>query len=243
MKTYCREISSRFNVSRAIKAQYILSKLLILEALRDKIETITGLDVSYVRLDNREVGLGVAVIVEYPRLKVMKCNYYIREVCIPYIPGLLAFREMEILAPLLSNLIESYNIDLLMVDGHGISHPRGFGIASHIGLAFNKSSIGVAKSKLVGREEFIGGRRLLVHDNKVIGAIIETGKGRIYVSPGYKITLEDAIEIVRATIKPDSILPEPLRLADSISRTLKREVSIEKLENPMVRECKLSTLV
>ncbi len=228
----CREARLRFNPSKASRAQELLSKLVKVEDDYGVIERVGGLDVSYFK--DGSLGLGVLVVLKYPELSAVKCFYAVKRACIPYIPGLLAFREMEILTPLLSKALADERVDLLVVDGHGIAHPRKAGIASHIGLAFNKPSIGVAKRILAGKEEPVGARRLIIYKGEIVGGVLEAGDWKIYVSPGHRISVETALKLVATMIKKNEKMPEPTRLADSISRKLRDTVKTEK-----IGECKI----
>lgn len=236
----CSVIKQRFNTSKSMKAQMLLSKLLSLKDDMGSIRRVVGLDVSYLRFKEVELGLGTLVILNYPELEPYKCYYTTRMICIPYIPGLLAFREMEVLAPLLARVLEEVEVDLLVVDGHGVAHPRGFGIASHIGLAFNKPSIGVAKSLLSGREDYIGGRRFIVQGDRIVGGVLEVKSGKLYVSPGHRVSVETAIRLIESMIKPSYNLPEPTRLADMIGRELRRRVRGASVLD--IKECPVRTL-
>jgi deoxyribonuclease V len=237
---YCSVVKQRFNVSKAIKAQTLLSKLLSLEDGLGSVRRVAGLDVSYLKFNDLELGLGTITILNYPELELYKCYYATRRICIPYIPGLLAFREMEVLAPLLASVLDSIDVDLLLIDGHGIAHPRGFGIASHIGLAFNKPSIGVAKSLLAGREDYRGGKKFIVQGDRIVGGVLEVKSGKLYVSPGHKVSVETAVKLVESMIRPSSRLPEPTKLADVIGRELRRKVRGAEVLG--VRECTMRTL-
>ncbi len=134
----------------------------------------------------------------------------------PYIPGLLSFRETPAIIEALKKI--NKEPDVILIDGQGIAHPRSFGIASHIGVIYDKPAIGVAKSKLIGEFNSIGDRKgeysFLIYKNKIIGAALRTKNNvkPIFVSIGNKITLEKAIEI---TLKfcTKYRLPEPVRLA------------------------------
>jgi deoxyribonuclease V len=147
---------------------------------------------------------------------------------------------MEVLAPLLASVLDSIDVDLLLIDGHGIAHPRGFGIASHIGLAFNKPSVGVAKSLLAGREDYRGGKKFIVQGDRIVGGVLEVKSGKLYVSPGHKVSVETAVKLVESMIRPSSRLPEPTKLADVIGRELRRKVRGAEVLG--VRECTMRTL-
>lgn len=137
----------------------------------------------------------------------------------PYIPGFLAFREIPGYMRAYSRL--TIDPDLILVDGHGLAHPRGFGIASHLGLVLDKPSIGVAKHKLYGDiVEYNGTRYIIAHD-RFVGYVIEHLGQELYVSIGYKIRLEDIIRIITKLLSKDKKLPIPLQYADEYSKTIK----------------------
>jgi deoxyribonuclease V len=139
----------------------------------------------------------------------------------PYRPGFLSFRE----APAAIAALDRLRIapDLLFVDGHGLAHPRRFGLACHIGLLTGLPTIGLAKSRLIGQYEEPGPRRgdwmpLTAH-GETIGAVVRT-RARVrcvFVSVGHRIGLQTAIQYA-LRCAPHFRLPEPLRLADRLSR-------------------------
>jgi deoxyribonuclease V len=147
-----------------------------------------------------------------------------QETRFPYIPGLLSFRE----APVCLEAVEKLRRqpDLFMIDGQGVAHPRRLGLAAHLGLFFDKPTIGCAKSRLIGTYEEPGpekGACSLLHDgNEVIGAVVRT-RSRVkpvFVSVGNKCRLEDAIRITLACATKYRI-PEPTRLAHQAVSRLK----------------------
>ncbi len=134
-----------------------------------------------------------------------------------YLPGFLGFRE----GPLLARIAARLEIipDVFLIDGHGLAHPRGFGVACHVGLALNKPTIGVAKSLLYGR---IQNEAIVAGDGNIIGRILTTPGGRkYYVSVAHRISLPTAVQIVRRSIVNG--FSAPLRAAHLNSITLKRE--------------------
>jgi deoxyribonuclease V len=138
----------------------------------------------------------------------------------PYIPGLLSFRELPAVLQALSELPESP--DLVFVDGHGIAHPRRLGIAAHLGVVPGLPTIGVAKSILVGTHEEVGphrgDRQSLEYKGEVIGCVLRS-KDRIrplIVSPGHRVSMATAPELVLA-FGTKYRLPEPTRLADRLA--------------------------
>ena len=169
---------------------------------------------------------GAIVVYSYPELELVE-EAGAAGVCpFPYRTGLLSFREVPILAAALKKLRQPP--DVLLVDGQGLAHPRGLGLATHLGLVLDLPTIGVAKSRLVGQGEEpgidAGAASPLVLAGKVVGMILRTQKGRkpFYLSPGHKITLGQAREIVMGCVRRYRS-PEPLRQADNLSRRLRSE--------------------
>ena len=172
------------------------------------------------------------VLVRFSNLQPIKIYRHKEEVSFPYIPGYLSFRE----APPIISLFQKISItpDVLLCDGQGIAHPRGFGLASHLGLFLDIPTIGCAKSVLVGEygEPPIskGNFSDLIYNNKLVGAALRTRNGvkPIYISIGHKIRLDDAIKIVLHCC-PRYRLPEPLRTAhDAVNEYRSQNKSIEK---------------
>jgi len=142
----------------------------------------------------------------------------------PYIPGLLSFREAPTCLEAVGRLTRQP--DLFMIDGQGVAHPRRLGLAAHLGLFFDKPTIGCAKSRLIGTYEEPGpgkGAYSLLYDGaEVIGAVVRT-QSRIkpvFVSVGNKCTLEDAVSVTLACAARYRI-PEPTRLAHQVVSRLK----------------------
>jgi deoxyribonuclease V len=134
----------------------------------------------------------------------------------PYVPGLLSFRE----APALIAAARKLRIepDVCMLDGHGLAHPRRFGIACHVGLLLDRPCLGCAKSLLCGDHQPPGIRQgsiaPLIHKNEEVGRALRTRSGvkPVFVSVGHKITLDDAVAVVLQCTTAYR-LPEPARLA------------------------------
>lgn len=175
---------------------------------------IAGVDIS--APDSHGIARGAVVVLNYPELNLVEVKTVEREVTLPYIPGLLSFRE----APLILAACEELSSvpELVLVDGQGIAHPRRFGLAAHLGLFLDVPTIGCAKSRLCGAhklvEEKIGFYAQLVDDGQVIGAVLKTKLGTkpIYVSIGHKVSLSSAIKWVLNCCRGYR-LPEPTRLA------------------------------
>jgi deoxyribonuclease V len=199
-----------FDLKRARVAQELLSKKVSEEHKGGAIETVCGMDVSYCG----ESGMGAAVILSYPDLKIIETKAVFRTVAVPYIPTFLAFREMPFFTGLIHRLEK--RPDVFMIDGHGIYHPAFCGSASHFGVVFDVPTVGVA-SGLMGLEGEVIDRGTILLRGRRVGAVIRSGRRGVYVSIGHKISLDLAANIVRGCISGHR-KPEPLFLADSISR-------------------------
>lgn len=165
-----------------------------------------------------------AVALDLEDLELEESAIVCHRTTFPYVPGFLSFRE----APAVLAALERMRMspDLLLVDGHGLAHPRHFGLACHIGLLVGVPTIGVAKSVLIGRYEEPGLDRgqwaPLVHDGETVGAVLRTRPHTrpVFVSVGHRVSLGTAIDyVLRCT--PTFRLPEPIRLADRLSRVFR----------------------
>ncbi|MFX1251140.1 MAG: endonuclease V [Promethearchaeota archaeon] len=179
---------------------------------------IGGTDVSFFNDGRACAGI---VILEIPDLTVVEFTYSIYVPSIPYVPTFLAFRE-------LSGLLVAYNQlktkpDVILVDGNGILHHYGIGIASQMGIELETPTIGAAKKLLVGTYDKTalkkkGSTAPIFHKNQEIGAAVLTRDGNkpIYVSSGHLISISTAIDIVLKCTRWR--IPEPTRLADKFTR-------------------------
>ncbi len=156
------------------------------------------------------------VILSFPQLELVEVKTAEGELTWPYVPGFLSFREMPLLLAA-CDLIRTAP-DLVLVDGHGIAHPRRLGIASHLGLFLDIPTVGCAKSLLCGTHDALGVERgdtaRIVHKGEVVGAAVRTRRNvkPMYVSVGHKCGFADAVESV-LHCTGGYRLPEPTRLA------------------------------
>ncbi len=182
-----------------------------------------GTDVSYLRLE--KVALAAAVCCSVPEMSVAESRTSESVLTFPYVPGLLSFRELPALIPALRALDRTP--DVILVDGQGVAHPYGIGLASHLGLMAGLPTIGCAKSVLVGEYDEPGTERgdwtPLTYMGRRAGAALRTRRGvkPLFVSVGHRIDLESAIEITLA-LGRGYRLPEPQRLAHLACEDLKR---------------------
>jgi deoxyribonuclease V len=201
----------------AIRVQREMRERLVVKWDQRSVETIGGVDVSI----KEEFTRAAIVVLRYPDLVPFEAVVADAPLVFPYIPGLLAFREGPAVLAAWSML--QNKPDLLMFDGQGIAHPRGIGIASHMGLWLERPTIGVAKSRLYGRHAEVGpgrGDRVDLFDNqgKVIGAVLRTRErtNPLYISPGHLINVEHATQFVMACTTSYR-LPEPTRWAHKVA--------------------------
>ena len=135
----------KFSVSKAHKTQLCLSRKIITEdRLPHKIKRVAGVDVAYVD----ELAIGAVAVLDYETLELLEQQTATCQAKFPYIPTLLAFREIPPAVACIKKLRQQP--DVLLVDGQGAAHPYGCGFASHLGLAIGKPTVGIAKSRLVG---------------------------------------------------------------------------------------------
>lgn len=213
-----------FSVKKARFAQKrIAEKVIKQDILPAKIEKIAGVDVAY---RNRH-SVGSAVVVRMPEYKLIDHVAVKVPVKFPYIPTLLAFREVYPALMALKKLRK--NFDLLMVDGNGLLHPFRAGFACHLGVIVNKPSIGIAKKLLCGNvAEWKNRWAPIIDRNEIIGAAVKTSPRAkpIYVSIGHKISLNTAIRITLWATRKGFKLPEPIRQAHLVANKAIRDLVI-----------------
>jgi deoxyribonuclease V len=200
--------------TEAVALQRKLASQVVTDTPLSSCKLIAGADISYNRFS--PIFFAGVVVLRTDDLSVVEKRGVRMEVTFPYVPGLLSFREGPGLLQAFAH-VES-KPDAVMCDGQGIAHPRGLGVASHLGLFLQVPCIGCAKSRLLGQYEDPGreaGSTSPLHlGDKVIGSVVRTKTGvqPVYVSPGNRINLESSIHWVLATCKGYRI-PEPTRQA------------------------------
>lgn len=208
--------------SQAIELQKRLAGQVKHAKLRKQPKTIAGLDCAFSK-DGKKI-IAAVVVLKLPGFELIETADAIRKVTFPYIPGLLSFREAPVCIAAAQKLRN--RPDIFMIDGQGIAHPRRLGLAAHLGLFFDKPTIGCAKSRLTGQFEEPqlekGKYTSLKDNNEVIGAVVRTRTNvkPIFVSVGNKCLLRDVIKITLACTTKYR-LPEPTRLAHQFVSRLK----------------------
>ncbi len=214
----------RVSYRQAVDIQERLRERLRFEPLTGPVRRVAGADVSYSRATHRM--FAAVVVVELPSLEVVAEASAVRRARFPYIPGLFTFREVPPLLAALTRLGTAP--DVFLFDGHGLAHPRRFGLACHAGLLLGRPSVGCAKSRLVGEHSDVGSARgdraRLVLDGDTVGAVLRTRAATkpVFVSPGHLVDLPSAERLVLATTRRYRI-PEPLRLAHRATTRLRRQ--------------------
>ena len=199
----------------AVAVQERLRDRVSLEDNFGRIETVAGADVAIGR-GWKEAKCAV-VVLSFPGLEVVEARTHTAEVTFPYVPGLLAFRELPI-------FLQTYEMlhlkpDLLFFDGHGCAHPRRFGLACFAGILLDKPAVGCAKSKLIGNYDQppveSGSVSVLVtNDGDRVGDVVRTKTGvkPVFISPGHRISFESATQFALRCTRGYRI-PEPTRQA------------------------------
>lgn len=198
----------------------------------NKINWIVGADVSYYKESRKEWGIACAVLWNLQFNKIVNYTFAQEIITFPYKPGFLGFRECNLIVKAIDSLPETP--DIIMCDGHGIIHPRRFGEAVQLGLILNIPTFGVAKNPFIGFSDWKtlerkkGNKQPIwandpknsrVVSKELLGYSIclKDGMKPVFISIGYKTTLDVAIQIALRTAK-DHKQPEPLFLADYLSR-------------------------
>jgi deoxyribonuclease V len=200
-----------------------------------KIRLIAGADVALELRHPRATSSGQAVagviVYRFPEMTELERVFARRELTFPYIPGLLSFREIPALLAAFEQLQNTP--ELIFYDGHGYAHPRRFGIACHLGMLLECASVGIAKSRLVGRHRepaLCAGSWTPLMDcvketgeRETIGAVVRTREGvkPVFVSQGHRVSLARAIELALA-VSDGFRIPRPTREADHFVGAVKR---------------------
>jgi deoxyribonuclease V len=219
------KLRSRWNLTprQALHLQQSLRERVVLEDRFGPLRTVAGADLAF---DPATATAFAGVIVyRFPQMEELERQMARAPLRFPYVPGLLSFRESPILIRAFARL--KTEPDLILIDGHGLAHPRRFGIACHLGVLFDKPTIGCAKSVLVGDFKEPGSRagsaRPLIHAGDRVGVALRTRDGvrPIFVTQGHRVSLDSAVELVRRTLDGFRI-PKPTREADHYVRELRR---------------------
>ncbi len=207
------------NLLEAARLQRSLAAKVVLQGSLEGLRYIAALDASHP--PRFAPGVSVAAAVLWDRALRRPLEIAVarmgEQALFPYLPGFLSFREAPLYLAALERLTQPPQA--LLVDGQGIAHPRGLGIAAHLGVHLDIPAIGVAKTLLFGRPEGVlpeeaGSAIRLMHEKVQLGWVYRsrTGVKPLFISPGHRVGVEESLAFVRSLIGKTR-LPEPLRLA------------------------------
>jgi deoxyribonuclease V len=213
------------SIERAKTLQIELHERLVFHKLPlGAIRTVAGTDIALSR-DGKHL-IAAAVVMSFPSLDILETRVARRPLTFPYVPGYLSFREVPAVIASLRRVRTP--VDAILCDGQGIAHPRGFGLASHLGLWAGIPTVGSAKSRLVGEHVPVGRRRgdraNLYYKDEHVGTVLRTRDDvkPLFVSPGHLIDFTSSWRLVLACCTRYR-LPEPQRLAHIAAGEAKRE--------------------
>lgn len=197
------------------------------------VKRIGGADVGFLETKQGSLALAAIVVLSYPELQLIEQAIALERLNFPYVPGFLGFREVPALKACFRKLKQ--RPDLILCDGQGIAHPRGFGLAAHLGVELNLPTIGCAKSRLVGRHiepsRTRGSRTPLLYKQREVGTVLRTRSNvkPLFISCGHLMDLELAVGFVMKSTTRYR-LPEPTRLADRLTKQVKRLLLKEEFD-------------
>ena len=204
-------IPSKISPRAAIALQKKLAPLVSQTSdLPEKVTCLVGCDATYFN----GTTVAAATLVDYDSLRLLTTKSFKERTRFPYIPGLLAFREgPAVLRAIRALRAKQY---ICLVDAHGLAHPRKFGLACYVGVVLKRPTIGVAKNLLYG---WVQGMEVVDREGYPIAQLVQlpqSGK-TIYVSVGHKVSLRDAVELVKHCLTPRG--PAPINFAhDEVSK-------------------------
>src|SRR3989344_1959614 len=204
------------DVHKLKEEQLKLSEKIVLQDSFKQFDTLAGIDQSYSKNDV----ISSIVVCDAKTMEVIEKQTATVPSSIPYIPGLLAYRELPAMIEAFSKL--KTQPDIIFVDGAGILHPRRCGLASHFSLVISRPTIGIAQSILIGNIE----QGKVYVEKELRGYEMKTREHAkpIYISPGHMISSGTALKIARESVRYPHKLPEPLHIAHKEAR---KEVKIQ----------------
>ncbi len=195
--------------------QVRLAKKVIKKDDFEKIELIAGIDQAFVK----DKVISAVVVCDAKTFEPVEKKFAVVKASMPYIPEFLSYRESPAAVEAFNKLEKKP--DILIVDAHGIAHPRALGMASHLGLLLDIPAIGLAKKLLIGKPK----NEKIIYNEKIIGQEVITKEYSkpIYVSIGHKVSLKTAVNLIKKCIKFPHKLPEPLYLAHRYSNKIREK--------------------
>jgi deoxyribonuclease V len=203
--------------ARALQLE-LANAVVLRDGFANPLRTVAGFDVGFE--ESGTITRAAAVLLDAVTLQPLDTRIVRIATSMPYIPGLLSFRELPGLLEVLAQLPQVP--DLAFVDGHGVAHSRRLGIAAHFGVASRLPTIGVARKVLLGTAAALhqtrGAYTPLRDGQQQIGWVLRSKPGcnPLFVSPGHRVAMASAAELVMRFVTTYR-LPEPTRLADCIA--------------------------
>ncbi|MBQ4522483.1 MAG: endonuclease V [Lachnospiraceae bacterium] len=198
-----------------------------------KLHFIAGVDLAYWKEKDVEYAVCCIVVIDYITKEIVERQCYRGRIDVPYIPGCLAFREIELVLKTV-DLLE-HEIELYVFDGNGYLHPRHMGLATHAGILLDKPSIGIAKSYFkVDNVDYIepskeaSAYQDIVIDHEVYGRVVRTQKDvkPVFLSVGNKIDIDTAMKVIFDLVTKESHIPIPTRYADIMTHEMRKKYQV-----------------
>ena len=191
---------------------------------------VAGVDLAYWKEDATEYAVCCIVVIDYHTKEIVEQKYCSGKIEVPYIPGCLAFREIDLVLETV-RLLE-HSVELYVFDGNGYLHPRHMGLATHAGILLGVPTIGVAKSyykvenvDYIEPENQVFAYEDIVIGDEVYGRVLRTYENvrPIFLSVGNRIDLETAMEVTKAFVTKESHIPMPTRCADLMTHEMRKK--------------------
>lgn len=195
-----------------------------------KINNIAGVDLAYWKENDIEYAVCCIVVIDFWTKEIIEKKYSKDIISVPYIPGCLAFREIELVLKTV-NLLET-EVDVYVFDGNGYLHPRHMGLATQAGILLNKPSIGVAKSyykinnvNYMEPDNYDFAYNDIKINGEIYGRVLRTHKNvkPVFVSIGNKMDIDLASEIIQELVTKESRIPIPTRYADIMTHEIRKK--------------------
>ncbi|MBU0979516.1 MAG: endonuclease V [Nanoarchaeota archaeon] len=203
------------NLHKMMEEQERLAKKILTSDSFDELNYVGACDMAFTLHDM----IASVVVLEYKSLDMVERKYAIQPQRMPYKAGFRSYREAPI-------IIEAFNMlrqkpDVMFVTGNGILHPRRFGLASHLGLALDVPTIGVAKKLLCG--ELKDGKVIVDKEIRAVEVRTKPYAKPLYVSPGHRMSMKTAMKVFNEMLKKHK-LPEPMKLAHRYANDVKKKI-------------------
>lgn len=195
-----------------------------------RLSYVAGVDLAYWKENDTEYAVCCIVVIDFKTREIVEKKHTMGKIDVPYIPGCLAFREIELVMETVRLL--KHRIDLYVFDGNGYLHPRHMGLATHAGILLGVPTIGVAKSYYkVENTDYVEPENkefayedIVIH-GEVYGRVLRTHQNvrPIFLSVGNLIELDTATEVIKYFVTKDSHIPMPTRCADIMTHEMRKE--------------------